>query len=164
MKRAEDTSSIWLDIKQYIPLDKFYNLINQVLIVNIITMFLMTSTSVFGTPHIVGISFCYTTMFVGFFTILTFLASKSDDQQKHNFYKLQNARSHLALLIVAYTSLLIDNYLYFEDQSNYCSKKTTVEDCNNKMLGLWLLDIVLFIFMLTWMSACKSLFEHCEQD
>lgn len=62
---------------------------------------------------------------MGVLTIMTFFASKTDNWEEHAEYKTKNARSHFALMIVTYLSLIFDNLLYFYDKTIYCGAEIT---------------------------------------
>lgn len=162
IQKSEITNSVWLDVESYVPLDKFYNLINQGLIAHFITIFLFCFTELFGKIHHVGLTVSYAFIIAALYPVFTYLQSRiHHSAQDFSKLKKQNAKAHAVLFCVTYGALLFDNFMYFYDRSVYFSNKELASGkkaCEAKMFGLWMLDIICFIILLTWLSCVRALF------
>jgi len=162
IQKSAPANSVWPDVESYIPLDKFYHLINQSLVAHFITIFLFCFTNLFGKTHHVGLTVSYASTIAALFPVLTYLQSRSHHSaQDFTRLKKQNAKAHAVLFVVTYSALLFDNFMYFYDRSVYFSKGELAagkKACEAKMFGLWMLDIICFIMLLTWLSCVRALF------
>lgn len=165
-KSAPD-SSVWLDIKSYIPLDKFFHIINQTVIAHFITIFLFYFTNLFGKTHHLNLTVSYASTAAALLPILTYMQSRSQQSaQDFSDKKKLNAKAHAILLIVTYAALLFDNFMYCYDPSVYCSKEELEKGktaCDAKISSLWMLDILCFVMLLTWLSCVRALFQYAAR-
>lgn len=117
IQKVKHASTLWLDVEAYVPLDKFYHLVNQSQLAHFATLFLFCFTTFFGRTHPVGLTVCYASTLAALLPVVSYIWSRSQTNAAEFVRAKQtNARDHAVLLVVTYSALLFDNFMYFYDK------------------------------------------------